>query len=67
MKVFEVLFDYSIGDEKEITREVVYWSGDFESVSKHAIEHAFGYEKELIGIRDVLTITRDCGLSDETE
>ena len=65
MKVFEVLFDYSIGDEKEITREVVYWSGDFESVSKHAIAHAFGYEKELIGIRDVLTVTQDCGLSSD--
>ena len=67
MKVFEVLFDYSIGDEKEITREVVYWSGDFESVSKHAIEHASVYDRDLIGIRDVLTVTQDCGLSDETE
>ena len=38
MKVFEVLFDYSIGDEKEITREVVYWSGDFESKGISAIE-----------------------------
>ena len=62
-----MLFDYSIGDEKEITKEVLYWSGDLESVSKHAIEHAFGYEKVLIGIRDVLTVTQDCGLSDETE
>ena len=68
MKVFELLFDYCAGTydsaEKEITREVVYWTGDFESVSKEAIAHAFQYEKELIGIRDVLTITRNCGLSE---
>ena len=60
MKVFEVRFEYSIGDEKEITQERSYWTGDWASVCREAMEHAYQYDKQLMMIADVLNVTRHC-------
>ena len=59
MKVFEVLFEYCEGDSKEILTERNFWTApNLLLVSNVASMHAFQYEKELVGVREVLTITQ---------
>lgn len=58
MKVFQVIFNYSEHNNKEILEEVNYWTGCWISVAEKAIRHAEEYDKDLVAIRDVLTITQ---------
>ncbi len=68
MKVFEVITEYCIGDSKEITRSTEYVTAKdnkIMTVVLHMDKHCEQYEKELISIRDVLTIVRNIGGIDE--
>ena len=57
MKVFQVTYDVSTDESKEITREVMYKTGCWITVCEAAIRHAEEYCKELVSITDVLTVT----------
>lgn len=59
MKVFEVKTEYCTDDSKEITTTLEYVTSegdDLLAVVKYYIEHCEQYEKQLMGIREVLTI-----------
>lgn len=59
MKVFEVTCEYCQGDSKEITTERQYVTseeGTLKSVADYFTKHCFEYEKDLICVREVLTI-----------
>ena len=59
MNVYEVIYEYSPGDSKEITQEVNYWTGpDIKTVMEYALEHGYQYEKDLQSVRYVLTVTQ---------
>jgi len=64
MKVFQIEYDYCEGDKK-ITRERSFCTGCWITVCEAAIRHAEEYDKELVSISDVLTITQqfDQGVS----
>jgi len=57
MKVFQVTYDVSTDESNEITREVSYCTGCWITVCESAIRHAEEYEKDLVSISDVLTVT----------
>lgn len=62
MKVFEVTSEFCMGDSKEITTEVQYVTSDantIQSVTDHFTEHCEQYEKDLKGVREVLTIVQN--------
>lgn len=51
----------------EIEEEINYWTGpDLQTVTTAAAVHAYEYEKRLIAVRDVLTVTREIKLEDDT-
>lgn len=59
MKVFEVLTEHCEGDSKEITTTRLYVTSKentLKSVVDYYTEHCFQYEKDLISVREVLTI-----------
>lgn len=59
MKVFEVITEHCEGDSKEITttRQYVTEKDDsFLSVVAHFTNHCYEYDKDLIGVREVLTV-----------
>jgi ribosomal protein S15P/S13E len=59
MKVFEVITEYCEGDSKEITKTVQYVTSDknnLKSIVDYFTSHCQQYEKDLIGVREVLTI-----------
>ena len=61
MKIFQVTYDvpsvtYGV-QGKEITTEVVYKTGCWITVCEAAIRHAEEYEKDLVSIADVITVT----------
>ena len=61
MKVFEVTSEYSVGNEKEITTERQYVTSEdntLKSVVDYFTKHCYEYDKELIGVREVLTIVQ---------
>lgn len=61
MKVFEVRTEFCIGDSKEITAETQYVTSEantLKSVVDHFTEHCEQYDKDLIGVREILTIVQ---------
>lgn len=59
MKVFEVITEYSMGDDPEIITERQYVTSKedtLKSVTDHFTRHCDEYEKTLKGVREVLTI-----------
>jgi len=58
MKVFQVVYDYCPPDTKEVTKEISYQIGCWITVCESAIRHAEEYEKDLVSITDILTITQ---------
>ena len=61
MKLFEVICELTDGDSKEIIKEVQYVTSEkdtLKSVTDHFTDHCFQYEKELKGVREVLSIVQ---------
>ena len=61
MKVFEVTSEYCIGDSTEVTTERQYVTSEdntLKSVVDYFTRHCYEYDKELIGVREVLTIVQ---------
>lgn len=61
MKVFEVICEYCQGDSKEITTERQYVTseeGTLKSVTDYFTQHCLEYDKDLLGVREVLTIVQ---------
>jgi hypothetical protein len=61
MKVFEVITEYTRSDDLEIITERQYVTssaGTLQSVADYFTRHCFEYEKELTGVREVLTIVQ---------
>lgn len=61
MKVFEVTCEYCQGDSKEVITEQQYVTseeGTLKSVTDYFTQHCFEYGKDLIGVREVLTIVQ---------
>ena len=61
MKVFEVITEFAVKDEHEITRETQYVTSEEDSiltVTEYFARHCFEYEKELISVREVITIVQ---------
>jgi len=59
MKVFEVTTEHCEGDSKEITTTRQYVTSEDNtllSVTEYFTRHCYEYEKDLIGIREVLVI-----------
>ena len=59
MKVFEVTTEHCPGDSKEvITTRLFVTSKEntLKSVTDYYTTHCFQYEKDLIGVREILTI-----------
>ena len=59
MKVFEVTMEFCRSDSKEIEREVNYVTSELDtliSVVEYFTEHCFQYDKDLIGVREVLNL-----------
>lgn len=62
MKVFEVITEHCEGDSKEITKTVQYVTSEENtllSVVDHFTRECMEYEKDLIGVREVLVITQN--------
>ena len=60
MKVFEVIEEYEHGKDKEIIQSrkyVISHDDNIKTVTENAAEHCFQYEKELISVRYILTVT----------
>jgi len=57
MDIYEVEYDYCEGDSKAITRERSYCTGCWITVAEASIRHAEEYEKDLVSIRKVVTVT----------
>ena len=61
MKVFEVLTEYLEKDSDKIITERQYVTSFDESIAtitQYFAKHCTEYEKELVGVRDVLTIVQ---------
>jgi len=58
MKVFQISFDVTTDESKEVTREVMYFTGCWITICEWAIRHSEEYEKTLVSISDVLTVTQ---------
>lgn len=61
MKVFEVITEFCRSGSKEIEKEVQYVTskeGTLKSVADYFTRHCFEYEKELLSVREVLTIVQ---------
>lgn len=60
MKVYEVITEHEHGLSKEIIRTVQYVTchdNNIKTVFDHFVKHCFEYEKELMAVKEVLTIT----------
>ena len=58
-KVFEVTTEHCEGDSKEITSTRLFVTSKentLKSVVDYYTQHCFEYDKDLIGVREVLTI-----------
>jgi len=69
MKLFEVITEHCVGDDPEIMTTVQYVTASnnsLESVAKHFTEHCYQYEKELKGVKEVLVITQNILVPEET-
>ena len=61
MKVYEVTCEYCVGDSEETTTEVRYVTSEentLKSVTDYFTKHCEEYEKDLLGVREVLTIVQ---------
>jgi hypothetical protein len=61
MKVYEVTCEYSHGSGEEVITERQYVTSKdntLKSVVDYFTEHCEQYEKELLGVREVLTIVQ---------
>ena len=70
MKVFEVTTEHCAGDSKEILTTVQYVTSEqdtLKSVTDHFTRHCYEYEKDLKGVREVLTIVEHIKCVDELE
>lgn len=59
MKVFEVITEHCEGDSKEIIKTVTYVTTERNMISDivdYYTRHCIEYEKDLIGVREVLTV-----------
>ncbi len=59
MKVFEVLTEHCEGDSKNITTSCQYVTSSentLKSVVDHYTKHCYEYQKDLKGVKEVLTI-----------
>ena len=57
-QVFEILCEYSEGDSKEIISERKYVTApSLASACVYSAEHAYQYERDLVSVRYVQTIT----------
>jgi hypothetical protein len=66
MEVFEIIYEYSPNDSKEILTERNYWTApSLVNAALVASRHAEEYEKDLVSIRHVLTITQQLENTDE--
>ena len=62
MKVFEVVTEYSEGDSKEVIKSAEYVTSRTNSmlnVVAYFTNHCKEYEKELISVREVLTVVQE--------
>lgn len=62
MKVFEVVTEYSEGDSKEVIKSAEYVTSRTNSmlnVVAYFTNHCNEYEKELISVREVLTVVQE--------
>jgi hypothetical protein len=60
MKVFEVVTEFCRGN-KEIEKEIQYVTSEDDnllSVAEHFTQHCFEYDKELVSVREILTIVQ---------
>lgn len=60
MKVFEVVTEHCKDESKEIVKTIQYVTSEKDtllSVTEHFTRHCYEYEKELMGVREVLVIT----------
>ncbi|MBW1672109.1 MAG: hypothetical protein JRJ45_00435 [Deltaproteobacteria bacterium] len=61
MKVFEVTTEHCKDDSDEIIKSVQYVTSEkdtLKSVADHFTAHCYEYDKELKGVREVLTIVQ---------
>ena len=61
MKVFEVITEHCENDTDEIIKTVLYVTAESNSlmdVTDYFTRHCLEYEKDLIGVREVLTIVQ---------
>lgn len=61
MKVFEVICQFCPDDSKEILTETEYVTSEentLKSVVDYFTRHCYEYEKDLISVREVLTIVQ---------
>jgi ribosomal protein S15P/S13E len=61
MKVFEVVTEFCRRGQNEIEKEVQYVTSEDDnllSVAESFTQHCFEYEKDLISVREVLTIVQ---------
>jgi hypothetical protein len=62
MKVFEVITEHCEGDSKEIKTTRLYVTSEdntLKSVADYYTKHCYEYEKDLISVRDVLSIVEN--------
>jgi len=62
MKVFEVTTECCPGDSKEVITErqfVTSEDNNIKSVMDYFAKHCSEYEKDLVGVREVLTVTQN--------
>jgi hypothetical protein len=61
MKVFEVLCEYTKDDDPKVITERQYvtaYDNQLKTVVDHFTAHCEEYEKDLIGVKEVLTIVQ---------
>lgn len=61
MKVFEVTCEYCEGDSKEVITEHQYVTAsnnDLATVADYFTKHCYEYEKQLLSVREILTIVQ---------
>jgi len=67
MKVFEVTTEHCEGGSNEIIKTVQYVTSTrntLKSVTDYFTDHCEQYEKDLIGVREVLTIVENININD---
>lgn len=70
MKVFEAITEHDVLGSNEIQKEMNYvtsYEDTLKSVADYFTEHCEQYEKELMSVREVLTISAHIDTRDSTD